>query len=211
MKTVRDLMTVDVSTVDRSEVVGTVRDRLLDRRIHAVPVVDAGGRVVGIVSSLDLVEEWAPEQGITTVMSTDVRFVDSGATVAQVASAMLDERIHHLVVVDGTELVGIVSSLDLLRELAHRIPEQLRPAPERSDERAERGDLVVVHGKAIGTKERRGVITRTGPDGEAPYFVTWLEDDHDPPHEVMFFPGSDTHIEHPVRNAAGTGATQEAS
>ncbi len=211
MRTIRDLMTEDVRTIGAADVVGTARDILLDGRIHAVPVVDDSGRVVGVVSSLDLVEEWAPEQGIVTVMSDRVRFVDESTTVSDCARVMLAERVHHLVVLDGPDLVGIVSSFDLLRELSRLAPEQLPPAHHegRGGMVVRPGDIVVVHGKAVGTRERRGVITRTGPDGGTPYFVNWLDDPHDPPHEVMFFPGSDSHTERPTPTERGSNDRRE--
>jgi len=52
---VRDLMRARVVTVQPHHSVGHVRDLLKRNRIHAVPVVDGEGRLVGIVSTTDLV------------------------------------------------------------------------------------------------------------------------------------------------------------
>ena len=78
--TVRDVMSTAVRTVDTTELVGPVRDMLLGTGIHAVPVVDHAGKVVGIVTSWDLVEEWDAAQGVVTVMSDRVRAVVPSTT-----------------------------------------------------------------------------------------------------------------------------------
>jgi len=59
------------------------------------------------------------------VMTTDVRTVDAGADVAEVARLLVEERLRSVPVLDGGRLVGIVSRQDLLRTLA-RPDDQLR-------------------------------------------------------------------------------------
>ena len=201
MRKVSDVMTAEVRSVASTEVIGEVRDLLLDGRIHAVPVTDATGRVVGILSSLDLVEEWSPHQGVVTVMSSDVRFVDPATSLADAARAIRDGRFHHLVVIEDGCLVGIVSSLDLLGELAEELiaaPPAEPPTATTPDGGVQPGDLVSVRAQQLGTRERRGLVARVGAGGTPPYIVHWLDDPHDPPHDVMFFPGSDAHFERPV-------------
>jgi hypothetical protein len=54
------------------------------------------------------------------------------------------------------------------------------------------GDRVVVPGHHVGDLSREGVIVEVhGEDGGPPYLVRWSDG-----HEGMFFPGSDTSIEH---------------
>jgi len=197
MRTVAEIMSTDVRMVDSTDVVGPVRDLLLGTGIHALPVVDRTGAVIGIVTSWDLVEEWGPDQGIVTVMSDRVRTVDSATSLIEAARAMRDSGIHHLVVVapDGS-VEGMVSSLDLLGELAHDVERHVVGIGPHVV--AEVGDVVVIRGHAIGMRERRGLITEVrGAEGSPPYLVQWLDDPHDEPHEVLFFPGPDADIEHP--------------
>ena len=47
MRRVSDVMTTDVKTVTTSEVVGSMRDLMLDGSIHALPVLDGNGAVAG--------------------------------------------------------------------------------------------------------------------------------------------------------------------
>lgn len=196
--TVRDIMATEVRTVSTTELVGPVRDLLLGTGIHAVPVVDQSGKVVGIVSSWDLVEEWDAAQGVVTVMSDRVRAVVPNTPVVEAARTMRDAGVHHLVVLGASDQpVGIVSSLDLLAVLAGEAERLARPDVRPAGVAAQVGDTVVIRGHAIGLRERRGRITEVrGPGGTPPYLVQWLDDPHDEPHEVLFFPGPDADLEH---------------
>ncbi|MGH9005478.1 MAG: CBS domain-containing protein, partial [Acidimicrobiia bacterium] len=64
---VRDMMTTEVVTVERSTPFKEIVTRLAERRVSAAPVLDSGGRVVGVVSEADLLlkEEFPdPDQDI---------------------------------------------------------------------------------------------------------------------------------------------------
>lgn len=115
MTTIRDLMTTELLTVRRNDLVGSVRDLMLDSGIHCVPVVDDEGHPLGVVSSWDLVEEYAPTEGIINAMTDRVVSVGPDEPVSQAAAIMMTNWIHHLVVVDEQGRVeGLLSSFDLL-------------------------------------------------------------------------------------------------
>lgn len=197
MRLLADVMTTDMKTVRTDDVIGPVRDLILDGSIHAVPVLGNDGHLAGIITSADLVEEWSPGMGVATVMSDEVTTATKDVTIADAARTMLDQRVHHLVVVDGDDVIGIVSSFDLLRALADTAEAaQSRTLPPKIE--AGPGDVIVIRGHSIGRRERRGIITETrGENGGPPFVVRWLDDPHAEPHDVVFFPGSDADIEHP--------------
>jgi CBS domain-containing protein len=115
---------------------------LIDRDVNGVPVVDACGAPIGFISKTDLVRQ-RHEDGDTTPLDrvcepgfhasslAQVTVADlmtlvpitlsEQAPIAQVAEAMVSEGVHQLPIVgmDGT-VVGIVSSLDLVRWYAER-------------------------------------------------------------------------------------------
>jgi CBS domain-containing protein len=196
MHTVDELMTSPVTTASENDVVGPLRDLMLDRGIHAVPVLDRAGELAGIVTSTDLVEEWSPQMGVRTVMSTDVQTVGPHTTVVDAARAMVEHRIHHLVVVDRGSVLGVLSSFDLLRHLAGRV-EQMAAAATAGILRAAVGDVLVVRPQQLGGKERRATVIEVhGADGTGPFTVRWSDDQHDLPHLTLFFPGSDAYVQH---------------
>lgn len=149
MKTkVRDVMTSPVETVIVTTGFKAIVERLRARSIGAVPVVDAVGRVVGVVSESDLLvkedladcEDHRFLEGLrarrdrtraaaTTageLMSCPAVTIRPDTPVAQAARAMRRCGVKHLPVVDDEgRAVGIVSRGDLLAVFT-RGDEQIR-------------------------------------------------------------------------------------
>ncbi len=140
----RDLMTPDVVTVPPETPVMAMARLLADRGISAVPVVDADGKVLGMVTEADLIrrlageedrpaswfgslfadpasqaERYARTHGVTAkdLMTEKVVSVAPDTTAAHVAQMMEQQNIRRVVVVQDGKLKGIVSRADLLRAL----------------------------------------------------------------------------------------------
>lgn len=140
----RDVMTSTPITVAPDTPVTEVATLLLERRISAVPVVDADGRMVGIVSEGDLLRradaqterrrsswlELLLDRNVTAadfvkthgnlardVMTQDVVAVAPDTDLSEIASLLERRRIKRVPVVDGGRLVGIVSRANLLQGL----------------------------------------------------------------------------------------------
>lgn len=197
MDTVAHIMSTDVHTATTSAVVGPLRELMIERHIGCVPIVDADGALRGIVTAQDLVEEWAPEMGVATVMSTDVVTVPPHRSVVEAARAMVAARTHHVVVTERDLVVGVVSSYDVMMLLAGRVEQAAQPPSAGTDRpgfHAKVGDLVVVRGGHIGDRDRRAVIEEVrGEAGGPPYVVRWLGGGDERRH--LYFPGSDASIE----------------
>ena len=200
MDTVAQIMSTDVHTVKVSDVIGPVRDLMLDNHIGCVPVVDESGGLRGIITSSDLVEEWAPQMGVATVMSADVLTVPPHRSVVEAARQMVMERKHHLVVTEREVVVGVLSSFDVMMLLAGRVEQaQAIGAPRQVEAtkaglHAKVGDLLVVRGGHIGERDRRAVVEEVrGEDGGPPFIVRWLGGGDERRH--LYFPGSDASIE----------------
>jgi CBS domain-containing protein len=195
MHTVSQLMTRDVRTAKTTDVIGPVRDLMLNERIHGVPVIDGSGDLAGIVTSSDLVEEWAPGMGVETVMTADVTTIGPHESVVDAARTMVDQHVHHLVVVEHGQITGMLSSFDVLRHLAGTV-EHLVAERTTGVLRAAVGDTIVVRPQAVGGRERRAKVMEVlGEHGSAPFMVRWSDDQHDRPHITMFFPGTDAYVE----------------
>jgi CBS domain-containing protein len=136
---VADVMTTDVVKVRPSMPLKEVAEILISRGISGVPVVDAEGRVLGVVSETDIL---AKEQGaidraglLHRLLSPDTRSEQAkveattageamtspavttrpSATIAEAAATMLEHCVNRLPVVDGPSLRGIVTRADLVR------------------------------------------------------------------------------------------------
>jgi CBS domain-containing protein len=144
---VRDLMTSDVVVVDTEAEIHELEKLFLEKRIHGAPVVDASGKLVGVVSQTDLLN-WhfnngvdgtgfyaAPEMPddeavrrlrvsdissakVSEVMTPLVHAIREDSPASDAADRMVRHRIHRLVVVDADlKVKGVLSAMDLLRLL----------------------------------------------------------------------------------------------
>jgi CBS domain-containing protein len=118
MLSVADVMTTDVRTLRPEDTVDRLRDVLYLHDIGSVLVVDGDRRPIGIVTASDVVEDWEPDQHVATVMTDEVVSISPSTAVTTAARLMLERRIHHLVVGTAHDVVGVVSSWDLLEQLA---------------------------------------------------------------------------------------------
>ena len=137
--TVADVMTRSIVSVDRRTPFKEVVRRMRDRRVSGVPVVRGDGRVLGIISTGDLIlkedpalegevgwfegrrhrEDRSKAGGVRAeeLMTTPPLTIRPDATLGEAARLMHDRRVKRLPVVDpdhGT-IVGIVSRSDLLK------------------------------------------------------------------------------------------------
>lgn len=111
-----EIMSAPVITVSPDEAIGDVAELLRAKDISGVPVVDADGALLGLVSEYDLLAK----QGTTArdLMTTSVISVSSDTPVTDVRHLLVDRRIRRLPVIDQGRLVGIVSRGDVTALLA---------------------------------------------------------------------------------------------
>lgn len=112
------VMTTEVVTVGPADPVAVAVALVLERRFTALPVVDGGGRLVGIVSEADLLgDRYSGRTGLRSVSAVMTRTpvtLPSTATVGEAVSLVADRGLRVVPVVDGSVLVGVVSRGDLM-------------------------------------------------------------------------------------------------
>jgi len=112
---VADLMAADVVAAQRHHTVEHARDLMRRHGINALPIVDPDGEIVGIVSSQDLAADLKGSAPISGVMTREVYTIPQYNDVHHAARLMRNHRIHHVVVTHEKEMVGMLSSFDLLK------------------------------------------------------------------------------------------------
>jgi CBS domain-containing protein len=124
-KTVQQLLAdkgTHVSTVEPDASVYEALERMAADDIGAL-VVSAGGRLVGMLSERDyarkviLLGRASRDTLVREVMTEEVVTVGPGDTVSRCMQIMTDHRVRHLPVIDGGELVGLVSIGDLVKTI----------------------------------------------------------------------------------------------
>ena len=117
-------MQTGLMTVTPETPLADVQRMFVEEEIHGAPVVDDEGVVRGVVSSLDLLRDSAELEGrggseltATDAMTRELVSVTSDTPVAEIAQKMRLQHIHRVLVIDDEQLVGVVTSFDLLRAL----------------------------------------------------------------------------------------------
>lgn len=130
----RDVMTTPVITIDADARVIDAAEQLSANRITSMPVLDADGRLVGMISELDILRGRLahdprshmrrdehdmpdPDKTVRSVMTPVVVCLTEFADVADIAETMVEGEMRAIPIVDGPRILGIVSRRDLLRTL----------------------------------------------------------------------------------------------
>jgi CBS domain-containing protein len=143
----KDIMTRTVHTVTEETGVEELARLFVERGVSAMPVVDAGGRLTGIVTETDMVEQDKPLHIPTVISIFDwVLYLESEkdfreqvqrvtarrvaeictrevvtctpeTPVSEIAALMVDRKAHLIPVVEGEKLVGVVARLDIIRSM----------------------------------------------------------------------------------------------
>ena len=111
----------DVLTTPPHRTMREAAEQLGSRRVGAVVVADAAGKVLGILSERDIVR--AIGQGgaealsdpVSLHMTARVSTIGEVASIDEVMRTMTDGRFRHVPVVENDRLVGIVSIGDIVK------------------------------------------------------------------------------------------------
>jgi CBS domain-containing protein len=146
--TAKDVMTASVYAVRAHQTLQEAAELMAVHHISGLPVVDADGKVIGMVTEADLIDEHKREAAIPRtalfglflipdeatidayqrgmklqvqqVMSKRVTTAREETSLHELADTMVRERINRVPILRGEHLVGIVSRGDLVRALASR-------------------------------------------------------------------------------------------
>ena len=122
MKTIKQLMSSPVVMATVETTVGKLRELMSQHDVGAVPITDEGAdaEIMGIVTDTDLRNVKDSTLPVMSVMSTKLYYINNDDSTAAAANLMLKNGIHHLLVKDQEEVVGILSSVDLLKLVASK-------------------------------------------------------------------------------------------
>lgn len=185
---VHAIMTSPAIAVRPETSIADAAKTMLDNHISGLPVVDADGGLVGIVSEGDLIrraelkterkrswllefltspgklaDEYVSTHGRTVgeVMSSTVVSVTSATTLQEVVELMEKHHVKRLPVVSRGKLVGIVSRSDLLKALAKLLPTQAADGKDQEIEAA------IINELATQSWSRSGSVRVKVTDGVA--------------------------------------------
>jgi CBS domain-containing protein len=131
-ESIEKILTRDVTTAHTDQKVSDIRKLLAEGKFHHMPVV-SGKRLVGLISASDILaisvegvgsdvrsmDAYLDHQfSVEGLMKTDLRTLPEKSTIADAAEILSDGDFHAVPVIgDEGELVGLVTSTDLIRFL----------------------------------------------------------------------------------------------
>jgi CBS domain-containing protein len=148
MLTAGDIMTTKVHTVHPDTEIKALAKTFVEHNVNAMPVVDDEGKLVGMVTQTDLVEQDKPlhiptvislfdwviylespkkfmeevrkvtARKVGEICSKDVITCTADTPVATVASLMVDNKVHLVPVVSDDRVIGVVARLDIIRSMS---------------------------------------------------------------------------------------------
>jgi CBS domain-containing protein len=127
---VADLMRTDVQSVDADAPIRDAVAIMADARISGLPVVDAVGRVIGVITSTDVLQAEAEVEGprarnrlfvnttVRELMTASPHLLAPDDDVRSAAQTMLYAEVRRLFVVEREKLVGVISQTDIAQAVA---------------------------------------------------------------------------------------------
>jgi CBS domain-containing protein len=147
---VRDYMVLEVEHLEESTTVGEAIDRLTRSRHHGLPVIDRGGRLVGFVSSKELLRNAGHrDRRLAAIIRPGTYTASPEMALDDVARIMFRYGLRDLPIVDDSgKLCGVVSNLDIVRSHFERA----------SPAKAETLKLLLSERYQLSFSSRRGLV-----------------------------------------------------
>ena len=148
MKTARDIMTTNVVTVKKDQPISDLSKLFIENHFNEVPVLDDAGKVIGVVTQGDLIEQNKNLHIPTVIALFDaVLFLESekkfesdlkkltgskiediyqnkpitispDTDLSEITTLMAEKDVHTLPVLKSDKLVGIIGKKDVIRAMA---------------------------------------------------------------------------------------------
>ena len=117
----KDIMNRNVTTVSPEATLIDAVKLLVAEKISGMPVLDAGGKLVGIISEKDILNFAFSgnirQTRVKEAMSKKVISFSSETEIDKISLAISENKFRRVPIVDGEKLVGIISRRDIIKIL----------------------------------------------------------------------------------------------
>ena len=120
MRMVSEIMIPNVQAIHRDEAIRDAERLFITKNISGAPIMDDLGELVGFVSKTDIIRFNSTGEDPTYTRLYEIanpKLVTIGASegINEAAQKMLREQVHHLVVMKGETMTGVLSAFDFVR------------------------------------------------------------------------------------------------
>ena len=134
MQTIRDLLKRkggEVRSIDSQATVYRAIETMAEHNVGALVVID-DGQLVGVLSERDYLRRielegrQSRDTRVAQIMTTPVACANPDQSIEECMALMTDKRFRHLPVMEGTELIGVISIGDLVKHLSKEQQVEIR-------------------------------------------------------------------------------------
>ena len=168
---VADVMTSPAITVREDESLGIATARMVEHGIKRLPVLSAGGKLVGVLSRVDVLQQVVTEEAkkraakapdgaartLGEIMMKDIPTVNADTELADVIAEFLHNETRRLVVIDDEDRpLGLISDADVVT--------RVQPTQQRGVIQALRGKRFTVDQNTTARQLMSRVVLSATPD-----------------------------------------------
>lgn len=116
MTTIRDVMTPAPIAVGPDHGLKRALELLIEHRISGLPVIDAGGRILGVLSEKDLLKLFSEPsaRSVGEVMTPGPVTIDVNGALVEVFDCLMANDFRRVLVEEDGKLAGVISRSDLM-------------------------------------------------------------------------------------------------
>ena len=112
-------------TINQTNILGNAIKKLVDHKIGALPVVDEDKKLRGIISERDIIRElyrsnFFHNRQVEDIMTKNVITCSLSSRANEIMEVMTENKIRHVPITEGNELIGIVSIGDVVSRLLEK-------------------------------------------------------------------------------------------
>jgi signal-transduction protein with cAMP-binding, CBS, and nucleotidyltransferase domain len=110
----------DISALEISKI-------MVKRGVSSVGIIDNANKIIGIVTEKDLIREvcakniLADKLTAAKMMSSPLITISKNSTINNAAKLMVEKKIKHLAIYENNDIIGIVTTSDLINFLRNKI------------------------------------------------------------------------------------------
>ena len=124
---IHEIMSKNVVKVNYEISALEISKTMVKRRISSVVIIDNNDKIIGIVTEKDLIKEICAKNLLANtlsaakVMSSPLITISKNSTINDATKLMVEKKIKHLAVLENNDIIGILTTYDLINLLRDKI------------------------------------------------------------------------------------------
>ena len=124
---IHEIMSKNVIKVNHDISALEISKMMVKRGVSSVGIIDNANKIIGIVTEKDLIREvcakniLADKLTAAKMMSSPLITISKNSTINNAAKLMVEKKIKHLAIYENNDIIGIVTTSDLINFLRNKI------------------------------------------------------------------------------------------